>query len=57
MRILDSQEFEYGPGKIYDGVPSSPGLEVGGQSYSHFLKSAVIFSLFRNSINGLFEHH
>ena len=39
----DSKKLGYGPGRIYEGVPSSPkGFGVGGQSYSNFLAFAVL---------------
>ena len=42
---VDSKKLEYGPGKIYDAVPSSLGFGVGGQSYSNLLASTVILSI------------
>ena len=36
------KKFEYGPGTIVAGFPSSPGFEVGAQSYSNFLASTVM---------------
>ena len=44
---VDSQQLEYGPGRIYAGFPSSLGFGVGGQSYSNFLASTVAGSSYQ----------
>ena len=41
---VDSKKLEYGPGAMYAGFTSSLGFEVGRQSYSNFLASAVCFA-------------
>ena len=41
MGTIDSKKLESGPGTIYAGFPSSQAFEVGAQSYSSLLASAV----------------
>ena len=41
MIRVGSKKFEYGPGTIFAGFPSSLGFGVGGQSYSNFLAAAA----------------
>ena len=38
---VDSNKLVYHPGTIYDGLSSSLGFGVVGQSYSNFLASTV----------------